>query len=89
MYYRMKDTSVKPLTFEEVFYLATIGGGSYFGKVGSFAEDYEFDAFVIDDSMMASMREMSIRERVERMVYNDSDCFIRDKYVKGKRVFSR
>ena len=89
MYYRMKDTSVKPLTFEEVFYLATIGGGSYFGKVGSFAEDYEFDAVVIDDSMMASMREMSIRERVERMVYNDSDCFIRDKYVKGKRVFSR
>lgn len=89
MYYRMKDTSVKPLTFEEVFYLATIGGGSYFGKVGSFAEDYEFDAVVIDDSMMASMREMSIRERVERMVYNDSDCFIRDKYVKRKRVFSR
>ena len=52
-------------------------------------EDYEFDAVVIDDSMMASMREMSIRERVERMVYNDSDCFIRDKYVKRKRVFSR
>ena len=85
----MKDTSVKPLTFEEVFYLATIGGGSYFGKVGSFAEDYEFDAVVIDDSMMASMREMSIRERVERMVYNDSDCVIMDKYVKGMQIYRK
>ncbi len=36
---------------------------------------------------MYSQREMSIRERVERMVYNDSDCRIIDKYVRGKQVF--
>lgn len=89
MYYRLADSSVKALSFEEVFYLATLGGGSYFGKVGSFFEDYEFDAVVIDDSMMASMRDMSIRERIERMVYNDSDVFIHDKFVRGKRIFSK
>lgn len=89
MYYRLADTSVKALSFEDVFYLATLGGGSYFGNVGSFLEDYEFDAVVIDDSLMASMREMTIRERIERMVYNDSDVYICDKYVRGKRIFSR
>lgn len=87
MYYRLVDTDVKALTFEEVFYLATMGGGKYFGKVGSFQKDFDFDAVVIDDSKMYSMRTMSIRERIERMVYNDSDCVIVDKYVKGKQIF--
>lgn len=89
MYYRLADTSVKPLTFEEVFYLATVMGGSYFGKVGSFAPGYEFDALVLDDSAMYSMRELTIRERIERACYNDSDCVIREKYVAGKHIFSR
>lgn len=89
MYYRLVDTSVKPLTFEEVFYLATAGGGEYFGKVGTFLKDYDFDAVVIDDRKMYSMRNMSVRERIERMVYNDSDCIIIDKYVDGKRIFYR
>ncbi|SDB22029.1 guanine deaminase [Pseudobutyrivibrio sp. YE44] len=88
MYYRLVDQEVKPLTFEEVFYLATVGGGSYFGKVGTFKKGYEFDAVVIDDSKMFSMRDMSIRERIERMCYNDADAIIKDKYVRGKKVFT-
>ena len=88
MYYRLADTSVKPLSFEEVFYLATAGGGSYFGQVGTFKPGYDFDAVVIDDSKMFSMRDMSIRERIERMCYNDADAYIKDKFVKGKKVFS-
>ncbi len=88
MYYRLVDTDVKPLTFEEVFYLATLGGGEYFGKVGTFMPGYEFDAVVIDDSKMSTMRDMSIRERIERMVYNDADACIKDKFVQGKRVYT-
>lgn len=88
MYYRLVDTNVSPLTFEEVFYMATMGGGKYFGKVGSFKEGYDFDAVVIDDSKMYSMRDMSIRERIERMCYNDADAIIKDKFVRGKKVFS-
>ena len=88
MYYRLVDDSVKQLTFEEVFYLATEGGGKYFGKVGSFKEGYDFDAVVIDDSKMYSMRDMSVRERIERMCYNDADAFIKDKFVKGKKVYT-
>ena len=88
MYYRLVDTELKPLTFEEVFYMATVMGGSYFGKVGSFEEGYEFDALVIDDSRMHSMRKLSVRERIERMCYNDSDCKILEKYVAGQHIFS-
>ena len=88
MYYRLVDTNVKPLSFEVMFYLATLGGGSYFGKVGTFKDGYEFDAVVIDDSKMYSMRDMSVRERIERMVYNDADAFITDKYVKGNKIYS-
>ena len=34
--WRLSDHSLKPLTLEEAFYMATIGGGSFFGKTGSF-----------------------------------------------------
>lgn len=30
------------LTFQEAFYLGTVGGGSCFGKVGSFEPGYQF-----------------------------------------------
>ncbi|MCR4694054.1 MAG: amidohydrolase family protein [Pseudobutyrivibrio sp.] len=88
MYYRLVNTDVKPLTFEQVFYLATIGGGKYFGQVGSFKYGYDFDAIVVDDSKMYSMRDMTVRERVERMCYNDADAIIMDKFVKGNRIYS-
>lgn len=89
MYYRLVDQSVKPLTFEETFYLATEGGGSYFGKVGSFKDGYEFDALVLDDSKMYSMRNLSVRERLERTCYNDADVIISHKFVKGENTFHR
>lgn len=88
MYYRLVDTNVKPLTFEEAFGLATLKGGSYFGNVGSFLKGHEFDAVIIDDSKMVSMRKLSVRERVERICYNDADCVIEQKFVKGKLIFS-
>ncbi|MDO4616640.1 MAG: amidohydrolase family protein [Lachnospiraceae bacterium] len=89
MYYRLVDQSVKPLTFEEAFYLATEGGGSYFGKVGSFKEGYEFDALVLDDSTMYSMRPFTLRERMERACYNDADVRILAKYVRGTQVYQK
>ena len=41
LYWRLADSSVRPLTLEEAFYMGTEGGGSFFGKVGSFKEGYE------------------------------------------------
>ncbi len=89
MYYRYVDNNMKQLSFEEMFYLATMGGGRYFGKVGTFKEGYEFDALVINDSMMYSMRDMTTRERIERMCYNDADTMIVEKYVAGRKIFEK
>ena len=40
--WRLSDQELKPLNIEEVFYLATRGGGEFFGKVGTFEKGYEF-----------------------------------------------
>lgn len=89
MYHRLVDPTRKPLTFEEAFFLSTAGGGSYFGSVGKFQDGFEFDALVLDDSSMYSIRPFSVRERIERACYNDADVRIIRKYVQGKLTYSR
>ena len=85
--WRCVDQSFAPLTIQEAFYLATLGGGSFFGKVGSFAEGYEFDALVLDDSGIRSVRELDIAQRIERFAYLSSEGgTITQKYVAGVRV---
>jgi guanine deaminase len=73
----------------EVFYMATKGGGSFFGKVGSFEEGYEFDAVVIDDSLLPHPQPLSLSERLERAIYLGGDIkALRAKYCRGREVFS-
>lgn len=79
------DKEESPLTVSEVFYLATVGGGSFFGKVGSFEKGYEFDAVVIDDSNLSDT-EMSLYERLERLIYMAEESRIIRKYVRGQQV---
>ena len=87
MYFRMVDEKYKPLIFSEAFYLATKGGGKFFGKVGSFEEGYEFDAVVMDDSVLPHPQELKLSERVERAVYLGLDeKKIIAKYVAGKKI---
>ena len=86
LYYRIIDATKKPLTTEEAFYLATLGGGSFFGKVGSFLPDYAFDAVVLDDSSLKTPRTLSLKERLERMIYYSDKLEIIAKYVDGKAV---
>jgi guanine deaminase len=78
-----------PLTLEEVFYLGTMGGGSFFGAVGSFSAGYEFDALVIDDAPLAPPFALSLRERLERAVYLSDDRHIAAKYVRGAPVLDK
>jgi guanine deaminase len=87
MYFRMVDEKHKPLIFSEAFYLATKGGGAFFGKVGSFEEGYEFDAVVMDDTILAHPQKLNLAERMERAVYLGLDeKNITAKYVAGKKV---
>ncbi len=88
MYLRYVDESAKAVTFEEAFYMATKGGGEFFGNVGSFEDGYEFDALVLDDSLLPYPQELSIRQRVERSIYLSLDMCggIKEKYVKGNKI---
>ena len=87
--WRLYDQSVVPLTFEEVFYLATKGGGEFFGKVGSFEAGYEFDAVVIDDSSLKHPQELTVKDRLERLVYLAEDKNIVAKFVNGKKILEK
>ena len=87
MYFRMVDESAKPLVFPEAFYLATKGGGAFFRKVGSFEEGYEFDAVILDDSILVHPQSLNLAERMERAVYLGLDeKKIAAKYVAGRKI---
>ena len=76
-----------PITLDEAFYMATAGGGEFFGKVGKFEEGYEFDAIVLDDENLPAPREFSTHERLERIVYLGDDRNIAAKFVAGRKLF--
>lgn len=85
--WRLVDDSLKALTVEEVFYMATKGGGSFFGKVGSFAPGYEFDAVIMDDSALLHPQPLTPKQRLERLIYLSDDRHIQGKYVSGVELF--
>ena len=75
--------------FSEAFYLATKGGGAFFGKVGSFEEGYEFDAVVLDDSVLPHSQRLNLAERRGRAVYLGLDeKNIAAKYVAGEKILT-
>lgn len=84
--WRIADSSLEPLTAEEVFYMASKGGGAFFGKAGSFELGYEFDAVVLDDTRLAHPQKLDVRSRLERMIYLADEREVRAKYVKGKEI---
>ena len=87
MYWRHVDEKAKPVTFEEAFYMATKGGGEFFGKVGSFETGYEFDALVLDDSVLKAPNDLNIRQRIERAIYLSLDLNgIVAKYAAGRKI---
>ena len=87
MYWRYVDSTKKPLTFPEAFYLGTLGGGEFFGRCGTFREGYEFDAVVLEDSNLYTMRDLAPVERLERIVYLSDDRNVTGKFVRGEKLY--
>ena len=87
MYFKMIDENYRPIVFSEAFYLATKGGGKFFGKVGSFEEDYEFDAVILNDDILVHPQPLNLAERMERAVYLGLDeKNLTAKFVAGTKV---
>ncbi|MCL1804867.1 MAG: amidohydrolase family protein [Clostridiales bacterium] len=89
LYWRLVDESCRALTLEEAFYLGTLGGGAFFGNIGSFLPGYEFDALVIDDSRNLDTGPLDMQSRLARVVYQPDRNVIEEKYVRGKNIFDR
>lgn len=85
--YRLLSEQLKPITMEEAFFMGTKGGGSFFGKVGSFEEGYECDALVLDERKIRHPQELGLRDRLERFLYLSGDEGVSHKYVKGEKLF--
>ena len=73
------------LTLPEVFWIATKSAGSFFGKVGSFEPGYDFDALVIDDSVLYP-DEYSLLHRLERFIYVGDDRQITHRLCRGQEI---
>ena len=84
--WRLSDQGLKALTVEEVFYLASKGGGAFFGKVGSFEPGYEFDAVVLDDTRLEHPQPLDIKQRLERVIYLGDEREVAGKYVAGRKI---
>lgn len=90
--YAETNGELKFLSLNEVFYLATKSGGSFFGKVGSFEPGYDFDALVIDDASLnlaneeAGRESYTLQQRLERFIYLGDDKLIAKRFVKGKAL---
>ena len=84
--YRYIHSEQKPLTLSETFFMATNKGGSFFGKVGTFEKDYEFDAIVLDESLINNIGEYNEKERLEKFVY-DKNGKLESKFIRGNKIF--
>ena len=90
LYWRLIDKKYKPVTFVESFYLASLGGGKYFGPVGSLDEGYHCSFVVLDDSSIKNPNELTITQRIERAAYSALDSYgIVCKYICGNKVYDR
>jgi len=86
LYWRLVDQDAAPLTLAEAFYLGTLGGGRFFGEVGSFLPGFEFDALVIDDGAIPGREGLSVEDRLERVVHLSDERQILRKFVRGVAV---
>ena len=85
--WRLTDQSVKPLSVDQAFYIATRGGGEFFGNVGAFEDGFELDAVVLDDTALDHPQELPLRARLERALYLSDDRQVAAKFVRGKQIF--
>lgn len=86
---RLQKEDDAALSFPESFYMATKGGGKFFGSVGSFENGYDADFVVLDESDTEStlQNEFSIEERVERYCYLSGEKEVLHKTIEGRELF--
>ncbi len=80
----MEQPEEKALTLPKAFYLATKGGGSFFGKVGSFEPGYDADLLIVRTP--AALADRSVMERWQYFIYHGTPEDITARYVAGRYI---
>jgi guanine deaminase len=89
LYWRLVDQSASALTFPEALFMATKGGGAFFGKAGSFEPGYMLDALVLDDKPLRTACDLTLPQRLERALYLSGDLKLVQKYVDGAALLPK
>ena len=84
--WRLGKEKLPHLKAREAFYLATAGGGAFFGEVGKFQPGYEFDAVAVDDSGWR-WPDDDPEKRFEKFIYRAGSGNVTAKYVAGRKLF--
>lgn len=78
------------LSYKQAFYLATLGGAKALSLdhvTGNFAEGKEFDALLVDVSVMEKPhRPLTVDELLEKFIYTGDDRNIKSVFVAGRIV---
>lgn len=74
------------LTVAEAFYLATSAGAGYFGAGPGFATGDSLHALVLDDSALPQRKDLTLPQRLERILYLSPVESIIARYSEGIRV---
>ncbi len=69
LYSLQSEGEVEPVNYIEAFYLATAGGGAFFGECGSFAPGSTADYLVIDDKCWPASDRINLEERLQQFLY--------------------
>ena len=75
------------LLFANAFYMATVNGGSAFGKIGRIEPGYRFNALILSGMQDRGYR-LPVIECVERFCYIGDDRNISHRFVDGKELDS-
>lgn len=86
LYWRLVDQSAAPLSLAEAFYLATLSGGSFFGKVGSFQEGFFVDALVLKERTPWHTKERTLSQRFEQAIHLHHNWEIQAKFIEGREI---
>lgn len=84
--WRLGEEQYAHLSVREVFYLATAGGGAFFGNVGRFEPGFSFDAVAVDDSSWRRPED-DLPARFQKMIYRANARNVMAKYVVGEKLF--
>lgn len=86
-YYSHFDESERFLTMTEAFYLATTAGQEYFDCKCGFEEGKPLHALVLNEARLCEpVRELTLPERLERLIYADDDRNIIARFSQGREI---